>query len=103
MNDVSYHSMRSFTQDVTRRGPHDALLESHQSVMMFVCKDQPWTVGCAGIATGFWTEEWVLNHGDDEDACTRYLPSITSEEAQDRLERWNKAVLLSYNLSNDTK
>ena len=53
----------------------------------------------AGIATGFWTEDWVLHHSDAGDTCTRFEPSISKEEADTRLARWDKAVQLSYNLS----
>lgn len=51
----------------------------------------------AGIATGFWTEDWVLHHSDDE-AWTRFQPSIAKEEVDKRLARWSKHVELSYNL-----
>lgn len=55
----------------------------------------------AGIATGFWTEDWVLNHSEDE-AVTQFEPSISKEEADERLARWSNHVELSYDLSNDS-
>ena len=41
----------------------------------------------------------MLHHSDNEERCTRFQPSISKEEADARLERWSKAVELSYNLS----
>ncbi len=55
-----------------------------------------------GIATGFWTEEWVLNGSAAEDAATVFQPSISAAEADERLALWNRAVKLSYGLADSS-
>ena len=52
-----------------------------------------------GIATGFWTEKWVLHGSDTKDAARVFEPSITAAEAEERLAHWNRAVELSYGLA----
>lgn len=41
----------------------------------------------------------MLHHSDVGGTCTRFEPSIPKEEADTRLACWDKAVQLSYNLS----
>jgi glycerol kinase len=53
----------------------------------------------SGIATGFWTEEWVLHGSDTEDTATTFQPSIPAAEATERLAKWDRAVKLSYGLA----
>ena len=53
----------------------------------------------AGLAVGFWSEEWIFGDKKEQDRTKSWQPAISKEQTDIRYKKWQKAVALSFNLA----